>query len=113
MDELEAAIDTWLRERLNAIPLEHEAVALTNFAAECGDSIPPEQIAARYSALQRYSKAERDFKEALEVVSNVITAGICGEAVSPETLEAVPDTLQAAIEDLWEAVDEAASVVDA
>ena len=113
MDELEAAIDTWLQKRLNVIPLEREAVALTNFAAECGDSITPEQIAARYSALQSYSKAEKDFNEALEVVSNVITASLCGEGVSPETLEAVPETLQAAIDDLWEAIEAANTVADA
>jgi hypothetical protein len=113
MDELEAAIDTWLQERLSMIPLEREAVALTNLAAECGDSIPPEQIAARYSALRSYSKAEADLKEALEVVSSVITAGLCGEGMSPETLEALPDTLQAALDDLWEAIEEATKVADA
>ena len=109
MDELEAAIDTWIQERLKAIPLEREAVALTNFIAECGDSIEPSEIAARYGALESYSRSEKDFKEALEFISNVVVAALCGEA-SPETLEAIPEALLAATDDLWEAIAEVTAI---
>jgi len=105
LDGLEEAI-----ERVQMSPVEREADALTSFAAEFGASIPPEQIAARYSALERYWKSEQDFTEALEVVSGVLGAALCGSGVSAETLGAVPDALQAAIDDLWEAVDKATAV---
>ena len=112
MDELEAAIDTWIQERLNTIPLEREAVALTNFVAQCGDSIEPREIAARYGALERYLRSEKDFKEALEVISNAVVAALGGKA-SQETLEAIPEALDAATDDLREAIAEVTAVAGA
>jgi hypothetical protein len=111
-DELEAAIDMWLQERLNTIPLEREAVALMSFIAECGDSIEPGEIAARYGALESYTRSERDLKEALEVISDVVAVAICGKA-SQETLEAIPEALQAATDDLWAAIAEVTAVAGA
>jgi hypothetical protein len=108
-DELEAAIDMWLQERLNTIPLEREAVALTSFIAECGDSIEPGEIAARYGALESYLRSAKDLKEALEVISNAVVAALCGEA-SPETLEAIPEALVEATDDLWESIAEVTAV---
>jgi len=91
-------------------PAEGEAAALTDFVAERGELLPPEPIAARYSALESYWQSEERFGEALEVVSNVLRAALCGGGVSRETLGALPDALQAAVDDLWEAVDQATAV---
>jgi hypothetical protein len=70
----------------------------------------PAQIAGRYSALERYCKSQESFKEELEMISNVIGAGLRGATVPPNALHAVPDALKAAMEDLLDAVTRATAV---
>jgi hypothetical protein len=113
MDELNTGMDAWIEERLSLTPLEREADSLTSFAVEFGGSIPPEQIAARYSALEAYWEAEEDFKDTLELICNTIGSGLRGTGATTEALRRLPELLEGAADDLREAIEAATGIAGA
>jgi hypothetical protein len=90
--------------------LEREAEAITEFAAELPETVPTEQVAARYSADKTYHEAREQFEHGVELVTEAVGRALWGEDLSGETLDKLPEVLRVATNELCEAVEEATAV---